>query len=138
MRLLTHLLALAALAIPAYSQNYPFVVKNFAGSFPLGDGGPAANALLYFPSATVPDPASGRTMQCLSTEPGVQLYPPVNTRRPTTGPADAGEPPLKYAAFCLETQHYPDSPNRPDFPNVILKPGETFRSTTVYRLSIAP
>jgi aldose 1-epimerase len=40
--------------------------------------------------------------------------------------------------FCLETQHFPDSPNRPDFPNVIRRPGETFRSTTVYRFSIAP
>jgi aldose 1-epimerase len=90
------------------------------------------------PIATVTDPTSGRTMQCFSTEPGVQLYTPVNTRRPTTQPAHAEEKPLKYAAFCLETQHFPDSPNRPDFPNVILKPGETFHSTTVYRFSVAP
>jgi aldose 1-epimerase len=89
------------------------------------------------PVATVTDPTSGRTMQCFSTEPGVQLYTPVNTRRPGTRPAKSDEAPLKYAAFCLEAQHFPDSPNRPEFPNVILRPGETFRSTTVYRFSIA-
>ena len=94
--------------------------------------------------AMVTDPKSGRSMECRSTEPGVQLFTPVTTRRPTTSPAPttgaSGAPAgavVKYAAFCLETQHFPDSPNRADFPGVILRPGETFRSTTVYRFSLA-
>jgi aldose 1-epimerase len=41
----------------------------------------------------------------------------------------------KHAGFCLETQHYPDSPNHPNFPSVILKPGQTYQTTTVYKFS---
>ena len=93
------------------------------------------------PVATVTEPKSGRRMECLSTEPGVQLYTPATVRRPTTSPTTApGEasPSVRYGAFCLETQHFPDSPNQPNFPNVVLRPGEMFRSTTIYRFSIAP
>ena len=96
------------------------------------------------PVATVTEPTSGRMMECLSTEPGVQLYTPATVRRPTTSPttapreAPAAPASARYGAFCLETQHFPDSPNQPGFPSVILRPGETFRSTTVYRFSIAP
>jgi aldose 1-epimerase len=93
------------------------------------------------PVATVTEPKSGRRMECLSTEPGVQLYTPATVRRPTTSPSAApgdASAAIRYGAFCLETQHFPDSPNQPNFPSVILRPGETFRSTTVYRFSIAP
>ena len=89
------------------------------------------------PVATVTDPTSGRIMECLSTEPGVQLYTPATVRRPTTSPTTATAA-AKYGAFCLEMQHFPDSPNQPNFPSVILRPGQTFRSTTIYRFSIAP
>ena len=95
------------------------------------------------PVAAVTDPKSGRRMECLSTEPGVQLYTPASVRRPTTAPTTASDAPatapapIRYGAFCLETQHFPDSPNQPNFPSVIFRPGETFRSTTIYRFSIA-
>jgi len=65
-------------------------------------------------AARVRDPRSGRVMEMRTTQPGVQLF--TGNRR----------------AFCLETQHYPDSINRPDFPSTILRPGETFGSTTIY------
>jgi aldose 1-epimerase len=72
---------------------------------------------------------NGLTLQVLTTEPGVQLF---------TGnyPIDGVEEHYpKYSAFCLETQHFPDSPNRPDFPSAVLKADEVFRSETVYRWS---
>jgi aldose 1-epimerase len=74
-------------------------------------------------AARVRDPASGRVLECLTTEPGLQIY----TRNVVRG----GETP--HSAFTLETQHYPDSPNRPDFPSVVLRPGEAFDSVTVFR-----
>jgi aldose 1-epimerase len=79
-------------------------------------------------AAIVTDPASGRSMEVLTTEPGVQFY---SGNFLDGGMENGGHP--QHAAFCLETQHFPDSPNRPDFPSVILEPGEKYRSTTVYR-----
>lgn len=70
--------------------------------------------------ARVVDPKSGRKMEVHTTEPGVQLY---------TGNH------LGHAALCLETQHYPDSPNKPNFPTTTLRPGEIFKSTTVFAFS---
>lgn len=81
-------------------------------------------------AARVKDPASGRVMEIMTTEPGIQLY--------TGNFLDGSESGNKYEqhdAFCLETQHYPDSPNRPAFPTTRLNPGQTFRSTTVHRFS---
>jgi aldose 1-epimerase len=57
------------------------------------------------------------------------------------GPAIAGKGGKSYvrrSAFCLETQHYPDSPNHPDFPSTVLRPGETYRTTTIYKFSTRP
>jgi aldose 1-epimerase len=71
-------------------------------------------------AARVVEPKSGRVMEAWTTEPGVQLY---------TGNH------LKHGALCLETQHYPDSVNHPDFPSTILRPGQTFKSTTVFAFS---
>ena len=76
------------------------------------------------------DPGSGRTLDCFTTEPGVQIY--------TGGWFDGtvggvGGRYGKYAAFTLETQHYPDSPNHPDYPATELRPGEVFNSTTIFR-----
>jgi aldose 1-epimerase len=83
-------------------------------------------------AAEVRDPASGRTMRVLTTEPGVQLYT-ANHLRDLPGRGGAVYGPQ--AGLCLETQHYPDSPNHPDFPSTTLRPGKTFRSTTVYEFS---
>ncbi|MDP6469255.1 MAG: aldose epimerase family protein [Pirellulaceae bacterium] len=81
-------------------------------------------------AARVKDPASGRVMEVHTTQPGIQLY---------TGNFLDGSPSgggfNQHEAFCLETQHYPDSPNQPEFPSSILKPGETFHQETVHRFS---
>jgi len=78
-------------------------------------------------AAFVTDPNSGRTLEILTTEPGVQFY----SGNFLDGSAINGSHP-QHAAFCLETQHFPNSPNRPDFPSVVLEPGENYRSVTVY------
>jgi aldose 1-epimerase len=86
-------------------------------------------SLLAF-CARVRDPKSGRTMEIETTEPGVQFY----TGNFLDGSADNGGY-KQHGAFCLETQHYPDSPNQPNFPSTVLKPGDTYRQTTVHRFS---
>lgn len=85
------------------------------------------------PCAEVHEPNSGRLLVVETTEPGVQLYT-ANFLRGLKGKAGAVYD--KRDAFCLETQHYPDSPNRPDFPSTVLRPGETFQSTTIWRFSV--
>ena len=84
-------------------------------------------------AAQVYEPTSGRVMEVLTTEPGVQFYTGNHVNVPA---GKGGKPYGKRSAFCLETQHYPDSPNRPEFPTTLLKPGQTFRSTTVYKFSV--
>ena len=74
------------------------------------------------------DPQSGRKLTVFSTEPGVQLYT-------TNGMNRKGAMEQTYKnhwGFCLELQHYPDSPNKPSFPSVVLRPGETYRQQTIY------
>jgi aldose 1-epimerase len=83
--------------------------------------------------ASVYEPDSGRYMEVYSTEPAVQFYSGNFLDGTITG--KGGTVYHKNAAFCLESQHYPDSPNRPEFPSTVLKPGETYRSTTVYIFS---
>jgi aldose 1-epimerase len=85
-------------------------------------------------TALVEDPASGRTLETLTTEPGVQLYTGNFLDGSVVG--SGGKPYEKRGGFCLETQHYPDSPNQPAFPNTILRPGEEYRTTTVYRFGV--
>ncbi len=83
-------------------------------------------------AARVRDPYSGRVMECHTTQPGVQLYTFNNA--PADGVECAGGKTFyRHGALCLETQHFPDSPNHPNFPSVILRPGASFRSTTEYR-----
>ena len=79
------------------------------------------------------EPTSGRTLTFYTTEPGFQFY----TAYYLNGRYSRG--PLKfeqYAGFCFEAQHYPDSPNKPQFPTVVLRPGETYTQTTVYQFGI--
>jgi len=82
-------------------------------------------------AARVKDPASGRVMEVFTTEPGVQLY---CANFLDGGPGGGGF--KQHEAFCLETQHYPDSPNKPEFPSTALKPGQTYRTTTMHRFSV--
>ncbi len=82
-------------------------------------------------AARIREPKSGRVMEVLTTEPGVQLYTLNGAKTDLTG--TGGVRYQRHAGFALETQHYPDSPNHPHFPSTVLRPGETFDSTTVLR-----
>ncbi|MFC8916914.1 aldose epimerase family protein [Streptomyces sp. NPDC057116] len=83
------------------------------------------------PVATLRDPGSGRTMTIATTEPGVQFYSGNFLDGTLAGPS--GRTYRQGDGLCLETQHFPDSPNRPEFPSTVLRPGATYRSTTVHR-----
>ena len=85
-------------------------------------------------AAVVSDPKSGRTMECRTTEPGVQFYSASHVDNVI---GKGGAIYNKQEAFCLETQHYPDSPNYPDFPSTELAPGETYTQTTIYAFGVA-
>jgi len=85
-------------------------------------------------AAEVHDPASGRMLEVLTTEPGVQFYTANFLDGSIKGKGGVAYP--RNSAFCLETQHFPDSPNHPDFPTTVLKPGGEFHSTTIYRFSV--
>jgi len=86
-------------------------------------------------AARLHDPRAGRVMEVLTTEPGVQFYSGnMMSREQVTG--KAGQVYVWRGALCLETQHFPDSPNQPSFPSTELKPGQTYRSTTVFRFSV--
>ncbi|WP_145422583.1 aldose epimerase family protein [Planctomycetes bacterium K23_9] len=84
------------------------------------------------PAASVVDPDSGRMLEIETTQCGMQLYTanhlPGNEKSAGAGGHDA---------FCLETQHYPDAPNKPSFPTTLLSPGETLTETTVHRFGVA-
>lgn len=82
--------------------------------------------------ATVKDPESGRVMEVFTTEPGVQFYTGNFLDGKLTG---KGATYSKRFGLCLETEHYPDSPNQPQFPTTTLNPGETYKTTTKYKFS---
>ncbi len=84
-------------------------------------------------AATVFEPKSGRVMEVLTTEPGLQFYAGNFLDDSRTG--KSGKVNGFRTGLCLETQHYPDSPNKPDFPTVVLKPGETYKTSTIYKFS---
>jgi len=94
------------------------------------DGGRAVEPRLV---GSLADPASGRAMELLTTEPGVQLY--TANALPSEVVGISGRHYGPRAAVALETQHFPDAPNRPEFPSTVLLPGKTFRSQTVYRFT---
>ena len=83
--------------------------------------------------ARIYEPTSGRVMEIHTTEPGVQFYTGNFLDGSLTG--KQGRVYKKHYAFCLETQHFPDSPNKPNFPSVVLRPGQKYRSQTVYSFS---
>ncbi|GAA1941828.1 aldose epimerase family protein [Kitasatospora viridis] len=84
-------------------------------------------------AAVLVHPDSGRRLDCLTTEPGIQVYTGGHFDGSLAG--RSGRPYWAHAGIALETQHFPDSPNRPDYPSTVLRPGEEYRSTTVYRFS---
>jgi aldose 1-epimerase len=85
-------------------------------------------------AARVVEPESGRALEVLTTQPGLQFYSGNFLDGTVVG--KSGRRYVKRAGFCLEAQHFPDSPNQPGFPSVVLEPGETYRQTTVYRLTV--
>ncbi len=85
-------------------------------------------------AATVYEPTSGRYMEVTTTEPGVQFY--TGNFLDGSNVGKKGIPYEKRHGFCLETEHYPDSPNQPDFPSVELAPGDTYTTSTVYKFSV--
>lgn len=87
-------------------------------------------------AARVTEAGSGRVMEVLTDQPGVQFYTGNFLDGTLTG--KAGKVYRKRYGLCLETQHFPDSPNHPEFPSTVLKPGQRYRTTTVYRFSTAP
>jgi aldose 1-epimerase len=86
-------------------------------------------------AARLEDPASGRVMEVLTTEPGIQFY--TGNYLDGTLAGSGGGLYRQSDGLCLETQHFPDSPNKPQFPSTVLRPGETFASTTIHRFSVA-
>ena len=104
---------------PGYDHN--FVVNN-----------PGAGLRL---AAVMVEPVSGRTLEVDTTEPGIQLYTGNFLDGTVVGTGGVKYP--KRGGFCLETQHYPDSINHPNFPTVVLRPGNTWRSTTVFRFGVS-
>jgi aldose 1-epimerase len=87
---------------------------------------------LTHPAVVVTDPGSGRTLTVYTTEPGVQFYTGNFLDGTFTGQTGKEE---QYDGFCLETQHFPDSPNHPAFPTTVLRPGQTYNTTTIFQFT---
>jgi aldose 1-epimerase len=85
-------------------------------------------------SATVYEPESGRLLDVFSTQPGLQFYSGNFLDGTIVG--KQGWRYQRHSGFCLEPQHFPDSPNRPEFPSVVLRPGQEYKSTIGYRFTV--
>jgi len=106
---------------PGYDHN--FVLNKTANSMSL--------------AARVYEPTSGRVLEIFTTEPGIQFY--AGNFLEGKVPRDVGKGGKAYKfreGFCLETQHFPDSPNKPNFPTTVLRPGQWFTSTTIHKFSV--
>jgi aldose 1-epimerase len=86
------------------------------------------------PVVRVVEPTTGRTLEVESTEPGVQVYTGNFLDGHLVGKSN--RPYVKRSAFCVETQHFPDSPNQPTFPSTIVRPGTDYLSQTVCRFGV--
>lgn len=129
--------------LPVAGTAYDFTTARLVGER-IGEVGPGydityklrkgGNELLL--AAEAYEPVSGRLLQAYTTEPGMQLYSANSDFSRFTGHNG-----IKYArhyGLCLEMQHFPDSPNKPQFPDVVLKPEEKYRQVTIYKFSIRP
>jgi aldose 1-epimerase len=86
------------------------------------------------PAATLYEKTSGRKLEVFTDQPGLQLYTANFLDGSLNG--KSGKPYMKRSSLCLETQHFPDSPNQPKFPNTILRPGETYQTRTIFQFSV--
>jgi aldose 1-epimerase len=111
-----------------YDHNF-VLTRPDDGSSISADGELAAMVL----AARVTDPGSGRVLEVETTEPGLQFYS--GNFLDGTIAGKSGRTYAHRSGFCLESQHFPDSPNQPDFPTTILRPGEQYHSRTIYRFS---
>jgi len=106
-------------------------LKKFPGgydhNFVLNSGGGKLSL-----AARAREPKNGRVLEVLTTEPGVQLYNGIGLGKEV---GHDGVHYVKYGGFCLETQHFPDSINQPGFPNVVLRPGKTYKTTTTFKFA---
>jgi len=116
------------------ASNHPqmLIARGYDHNFVLNK--PAGDPLPW--AARLHEPRTGRSLEIRSTEPGLQLY----TLNHATGTVvDANGRTLRQSyGVALELEHFPDSPNRPEFPSTVLRPGEVFRSTTEWRFSAGP
>src|SRR5262249_55969320 len=105
------------------------ITKGYDHNYVLKSGGKelALGARAY-------EPKTGRVLEMFTTEPGVQLYTGNFLDGKLKG--KGGVVYRKHQAFCLEAQHFPDSVNHPNFPSTILRPGQTYSQTTVYKFSV--
>ena len=103
---------------PGYDHNW--VINKPAGELGL--------------QARVYEPTSGRVMEVISDEPGLQFYAGNFLDGTITGKGGAVY--QKRTGFCMEPQHYPDSPNQPNFPTVVLRPGQSYKNTIIYKFSV--
>ncbi len=103
------------------------VTGGYDHNYVLAENPPRALSL----AAVVTAPDNGRKMEVLTTEPGIQFYS--GNYLDGTIKGKGGKIYSKHGGFCLETQHFPDSPNQPAFPSTVLNPGETYRQQTIYR-----
>lgn len=132
---------------PGYDHNFvldgPGAAGGEAAGAPEGAAGaprvtgvlrPGASDLTF--AARVVEPTSGRMMEVYTDQPGLQFY--AGNFLDGTLVGKSGRPYVRRGGFCLETQHFPDSPNQPGFPSTILRPGEEYRTRTVYAFGPAP
>ena len=113
----------------AQGYDHNFIINRKSAD---GKNAVAAQSDLAF-AARVSEPTTGRILEVSTTEPAVHFYAGNFLDGTVTG--KQGHIYQRRSGFCLETQHYPDSPNHPDFPTTILRPGDTFRSKTVFKFS---
>ena len=113
-------------AIGARMQGHPQVADGYDLSYVLDRTEPG-----LFKAATLREPTSGRVMEVFTTQPAIVLYTGNYLDGTVKGKGDAVY--AKHAGVCLETAHLPDSVNQPGFPSIILRPGQTYRHTCVYR-----
>ena len=120
----------------ALSEHEPQlrIAGGFDHCFALRDWRERPRALRH--ACTLHEPRSGRRLRVDTDQPGVQFYSGNFLNGKVTGPA--GVPYVRHAGVCLETQHFPDAPNRPEFPSIVLRPGERYSTETVLRFDVLP
>jgi aldose 1-epimerase len=114
-------------------DSHPQIVigQGYDHNFVLDRADPEDTSMIR--AARVSAPNGGRTLEILTTEPGIQFYSGNFLDGTLVG--TSGHVYRQTDAFALETQHYPDSPNQPNFPSTVLRPGEVYQTSTIYRLS---